>query len=160
MVMQTVDHNWIKLKNEDRTLAEPKVLVVKDPTDIKLIQWNNNPTQQKLTWRESMVPNTLWIDKGDHKGMWRSIENRLVEEIQAELRTQHGYRVLRSTARDHQGISMLNVKLIEIQQDQKTQEVILIVNGKRIYVGKQGKISGGVSWKFTDSIEITDLVKV
>lgn len=146
--MQIVDYNWQALKQEDYSLSEKTPHLLSQAEDLKIVQWHNNPKSQKFTWRESMAPYTAWIDKGDSKGMWRSCENRIVEELQYELRNSHGYKIIKSTARDETGNAMLNVKIIEIQKDDVTQEVLLILDGQRIYAGKQGKIKDGVSWKF------------
>lgn len=159
--MQTVDYNWQALKEEDRTLPEKQPHKMIDAADIQIVQWNNNPYKQKLTWKESMAPYTAWIDKGDTKGMWRPIENRLYEEIQADCalnRFGQGYKIIRSTPRFEDGTNMLNAKVIEIQKEGVITEMILILDSHRVFVGKQGKIKEGMRWTFNTSVSIKELV--
>lgn len=156
--MQDIDYNWQALKEEDRTLPEKQPHSMRNAETVQIVQWHNNPKQQKITWRETMSPYAAWIDKGDAKGMWREQENRLYEEIQYELRNSYGYKVLRSTARFEDGTSMLNVKTIEIHQDNEIKEVILILDGSRVYTGKQGKVKNGIRWSFTNGVNIKELL--
>lgn len=159
--MQTVDYNWQMLKQEDRTLPQAQPHSMSEAEDIQIVQWHNNPNSQKISWRESMAPFTAWIEKGKDKGMWRAIENRFIEEIQYDYATNHfgqGYKIIRSTPTSDSGEAMLNVKIIEIQQHGDTKEVMLILDGTRVFVGKQGKIKTGVRWRFTNSVLLKTLL--
>jgi hypothetical protein len=159
--MQTVDYNWQSLKEEDKTLPEKQPHKMMNADDIKVVQWHNNPKQQKMTWRESMSPCTAWIDVGDSKGLWRSQENRLYEELQYEILCKHygqGYKIIKSTARSENKEEMINVKIIQIEQYREIKEVILILDGTRVYTGKQGKVKEGIRWSFKDSVNINTLI--
>jgi hypothetical protein len=161
MVMKTFDDNWLKLKEEDRTLPEKQPHSMNDADDIKLVYWFNNPKQQKISWRERMSPMTAWVDLGDTKGMWRPEENRLYEEIQAEYAINKfgkGYRVIKSTARSINGENMLNLKLLQVECHGEVESVMLIANGNRVFLGKKYKVNGGQGWKFRDSVLLKDLV--
>jgi hypothetical protein len=159
--MQTVDNNWQQLKEEDRSVPEKQPHKMLDAEDIFVVEWTNNTEQQKITWRDRMVPYTAWIDKGRDLGMWRACENRLYEEIQADLAINsfgQGYRVIKSSARFEDGTSMLNVKVIEIQQYTEIKELLLILDGVRIFVGQRGRIKNGSRWRFDTSVPIKDFV--
>jgi hypothetical protein len=159
--MQTVDHNWQQLKEEDRSLPEKQPHKMMNAEDIFVVEWHNNTEQQKITWRDQMVPYTAWIDKGRDLGMWRAVENRLFEEIQADLAVNsfgQGYRIVRSTARFEDGTPMLNAKIIEIQQHKEIKELLLILDGERVFVGRRGKIKNGNRWRFENSVAIKDFV--
>lgn len=159
--MQTVDHNWQLLKEEDQSLPEQAPHTMLDAEDIFVVEWLNNREQQKITWREKMVPYTAWIDKGRDLGMWRASENRLFEEIQADLAINHygqGYRIIRSTARFEDGTAMLNAKVIEIQQQEEIKELLLILDGERVFVGKSSRIKNGHRWRFENSAPIKDFI--
>lgn len=160
--MKTFDDNWQALKDEDRSLPEPKHHNMSDAEDFKLIQWFNNPNNPKLTWRERMSPQIAWFDQGDAKGMWRSKENRLFEEIQYEYSTKHfgqGYRIVKSTARLDGGDPMLNVKMIQvIQHKDDIKEVLLILDGHRVLLGYPVKVKNALAWKFRDSILIDKIL--
>jgi hypothetical protein len=161
MVMQDIDYNWQALKEEDRTLLEKQPHKMIDATDIQIVQWHNNSKQQKLTWRETMVPYTAWIDVGDAKGMWRAQENRIVEEMQADYAINQfgkGYKIIKSTPRSETGEALLNAKIIQIECCGDIQEVLLILDGNRILLGKLGKIKGGIRWTFKDSVSIGKLL--
>lgn len=159
--MQEIDFNWNKLKEEDRSLPEPKPHSMMDAEDLKLVYWANNPTNQKISWRESMAPYVAWIDLGDAKGMWRDKENRLYEEIQAEYAMNYfgqGYKVIKSTARFEDGSPMLNLKFIHIFKGNYLQEVIAILDGNRVSTGTTYKVKGGQGWKFKNSVLIGQLL--
>lgn len=159
--MQEIDHNWNKLKEEDYSIPETKPHSMQDAEDIKLVYWANNPTNQKISWRENMAPYTAWIDLGDPKGLWRANENRLYEEIQTEYAINHfgqGYRVVKSTARFEDGTPMLNLKFIHIFKDDVIQEVIAILDGQRVSVGSTYSVRAGQGWKFKNSIPLKSLL--
>jgi hypothetical protein len=159
--MQTVDHNWQQLKEEDRSLPEKTPHKMQDAEDIFVVEWLNNTEQQKITWRDRMVPYTAWIDKGRDLGVWRASENRLFEEIQADLAINNfgqGYRIVRSTARFEDGTAMLNAKVIEIQKQGEILELLLILDGERVFVGSRGRIKNGHRWRFNNSVPIKDYV--
>lgn len=159
--MKTFDDNWHALKNEDFSIPDAQPYSMLNAEDIKLVQWSNNLNNQKLSWRDRMTPYTAWIDKGDTKGLWRPIENRLYDEIQTDYVLNHygkGYRIIRSTARFENGEAMLNVKLIEIQQYENILETLLILDGNRVMIGKPYKIRGGLGWKFNDSVRFNKVL--
>lgn len=159
--MKIFDDNWQALKDEDRSLIEPKPHSMQNAEKIKLVIWANNPNNQKFTWHESMAPYVAWIDLGDTKGLWRSEENRLYEEIQADYAVNYfgqGYRVLKSTARFEDGVPMLNVKFIHIFKNFQLLEVILILDGYRVMIGSTYKIKGGQGWKFNESVLLKSLI--
>ena len=159
--MKTFDDNWQALKGEDYSIPEPKPHSMSDAEDLKIVFWFNNTKQQKFTWRERMSPNTAWLDLGDDKGMWRTTENRLFEEIQYEYATQHfgqGYRVVRSTPRFEDGSLMLNAKTIHIFKEGELQEIVLILDGTRVYSGYPTKVKNGQAWKFNQSVHIQNLI--
>jgi hypothetical protein len=161
MVMQDIDFNWNKLKEEDHSIPEPKPHSMMDAEDVKLVYWANNPRNQKISWRKNMAPYTAWIDLGDAKGMWRSAENRLYERIQAEYAMKHfgeGYKVMKSSARFEDGSPMLNLKFIHIFKGNYLQEVIIILDCQRVSSGSPYKVKGGQGWKFKDSVSIRQLL--
>lgn len=159
--MKTFDDNWQALKDEDRTLPEKPQHSMINAEDIKLVQWSNNPNNQKLTWRESMAPYVAWIDLGDHKGMWREKENRLFEEIQTEYAINYfgqGYKVMKSTARFEDGDAMLNAKTLHLFKANVLEEVLLILDGDRVFHSTRYSIKGGQGWKFKHSVQLTKLI--
>ena len=159
--MKTVDDNWQALKDEDRSIPEPKQHSMINAEDIKLVYWTNNPNNQKISWRESMAPYTAWIDLGDTKGMWKSVENRLFEEIQAEYAINYfgqRYKIMKSTARFEDGSSMINLKFIHIFKENYLQEVIIILDGNRISLGTTYKVKGGQGYKFKNTRPIENIL--
>lgn len=159
--MKTFDDRWQALKQEDTTLPAPEPHSMMDAEDMRIVQWGPEGKTQKITWRERMAPYSAWIQRGDHKGVWRSIENRLVDEIVTDCAVNHfgeRYRVNRSTPYDQYGEAYVNAKIIEIQQYGQIHEILLILDGLRVLIGQPFKIRNGQGWKFKHSVPIEHLL--
>lgn len=158
--MQTVDHNWRRLREEDRTLPEPQPIDMRFTEDHRLTQWFNNPQTQKFSWRSNLVPYTAWIELGQTWGLWRELENRLVEEIQADwvITHQHDYSIKKSTARDQENNPMINAKFLHIFYRQQLVDVFMILNGEKILTARTKKIQSGQQWLFREPVDLNTIL--
>lgn len=159
--MKTTDDNWHKLRTEDRTIPEIPNQCMQDADDIKLIRWWDNVKQSKMQWRQHMVRYTAWFTASETHGLWTTDENRIYEEIQADIALDHqllGYSVIRSTAMSEQAQPMLNAKLIEIKQYDQTREMFLILDRSRILWGIYSQIKRGHQWRFKNSTTLKQVL--
>ena len=116
--MQEVDWNWAMLKEER----------LNPVTELPPETYANAEKFRVDRWRKE-----AWFDYKEHKGLWRSNENRVWEELHYQYRNLEGGAVIRQTARTEHYENLMNIKMIEVQQYGRPIESILIVDGTRLF---------------------------
>lgn len=135
--MQEVDWNWAMLKEERlNPVKELPPETYANAEKFRVDRWRNNPKNYKISWREGVLRKEAWFDYREHKGLWRSNENRVWEELHYQYRNLEGGAVIRQTARTEHYENLMNIKMIEVQQYGKPIESILIVDGHRLFTAQ------------------------
>lgn len=132
--MQEIDWNWARLREESATpVKELPAETYANAEKFRVDRWRNNPKNYKISWREGVLRKEAWFDYREHKGLWRSKENRIWEELHYQYRLVEGAAVIRHTARTEHYENLMNIKMIEVQQYGRPVESILIVDGTRLF---------------------------
>jgi hypothetical protein len=162
--VKTFDDNWYNLKQEKHTVIDADTPTVSlEASNWRVTRWFNNPRQLKIEWREGITKHWAWFDQDEHRGLWRSKEQRVWDEIRTELRNETNLRISRMTARTDQSDAIPDIKMLEIQtvdmiedinNDGRTKKMtkslsaVLIINQDTIYYADPKSIKGGISYIF------------
>jgi hypothetical protein len=132
--MKEFDINWHLLRKEQANTVEAETTpaTYSNGERWQVRSYFNNSKNYKISWREGILNKEAWFDYKEHKGLWRSTENRLWEEIVYIYRLQSGISVTRQTARTPNYENLMNIKMIEVLEFGRPLESFLIIDGNML----------------------------